>query len=294
MHFEQIKHCVIPYSLSPITTPGGQASLLPSQLASYHIRPLGLTSGSGLLTGVDIHSIPERGTVSTNQPTSTGSGRGGTEAIDKRCHTEGGSLPRTVPQQTFLDTQEGRILSACSEPEAIESVHRQGSLQDGRDQHGEGSVVGERLDGIHRFERRVPFSGGGGRAQKVPPFCVERTDIRVSMPSIWVDQCTEGVHQALEASSGSPQAAWGSPGDFLGRHASSCPVKGGSSSADGPNSPVLQFVGVCGQSGKVTVDPCAGDSISGVYDRLSEVEDPAYAGENREAHRDLQEHQSSK
>ena len=290
MHFKQIEHYLIPYSLPPVTTPGSQTSLLPAQLAGYHIQPLGFTSGSGLLAGVDIRTVPEGYTLSTDLPSS---GRGGTEAVGQRCHKEGGALPRTVYQQALSDSQEGRILLTCGESEASELVHYQGSLQDGRDQHAEGSVAGKRLDGIHRFEGCVPLSGSESRTQEVPPLCLGRTDIRISVPSIRVEQCTKGVHKTPEACGGSPQAARNPPGDFLRRHASSCPVKGGSGGTDEPNSPAVQSVGVFSQSREVTVDPSSADSFSGVYNRLSELEDPTYTGEDGTTDRDVQNYQAA-
>ena len=53
MHLEQIKHCFILYSWPSVTAHGSQAALLLAQLESYHIRPMGATSGPGLLTGVE-------------------------------------------------------------------------------------------------------------------------------------------------------------------------------------------------------------------------------------------------
>ena len=132
------------------------------------------------------------------------------------------------------------------------------------------------MDGLHRSERCIPLSGSEDRIQEVPPFCLGRTDIRVLVPSIRIEQCTEGIHQALEASSGSPQASRNSPCYFLGRHANAGSGEGRSDGLDGPDNPVVQSVGVLSQPGEVTVDFSTADSISGVFDRLSEFEDPAH------------------
>ena len=48
--------------------------------------------------------------------------------------------------------------------------------------------------------------GSEDRTQEVPLFCLGKTDIRVQVPSIWIGQCTEGIHQAPEAGISSPQA----------------------------------------------------------------------------------------
>ena len=145
MYLEQIKHCFILYSWPSVTTQGSQAALLLAQLESYHIRPLGAASGPGLLTGVHVHPVPEGCTLPTKQPTPTSSGRESAEVVDQRSHKEGGPLSRAVCQQAFFNSQEGWILPTSSEPEAIKSVHGQGSLQSGREQHVEGSPVEERL-----------------------------------------------------------------------------------------------------------------------------------------------------
>ena len=216
MYLEQIKHCFIPYSWPSVTAHGSQAALLLAQLESCHIRPMGATSGPGLLTGVEVHPVPEGCILPTEQPTPTSSGRGSAEAVDQRSHKEGGAVSRAVCQQALFNSQEGWILPTSSEPEAIKSVHGQGALQNGRDQHVEGSPVGERLDGLHRSERCIPLSGSEDRTQEVPPFCLGRTDIRVPVPAIRIEQCTEGIHQAPEASGGSPQASRNLPCDFLG------------------------------------------------------------------------------
>ena len=149
------------------------------------------------------------------------------------------------------------------------------------------------LKDLHRSERCMPLGGSEDRIQEVPPFCLGRTDIRVPVPSIWIEQCTKGIHQAPEASSGSPQVSRNSPCDFLGQHASAGPDEGRSGGLDGPDSPVVQSFGVLSQPGKVTVDSGTADSISGVSHSLSEFEDPAHTGEDRATDRNLQGHQTA-
>ena len=150
MQFEQVKHCFIMYSRPPVTSPCSQASLLSPELASYHIRPMGVEGGPGVPTGVDVHPASKGCTLSTSRPPTLASSRGGgAEVAGERCHSEGGALPGAVHQQTLFSDQEGWILSTYSKPQAFEPVHCQGSLQDGRDQHAEGPAVGERLDGLH-------------------------------------------------------------------------------------------------------------------------------------------------
>ena len=107
------------------------------------------------------------------------------------------------------------------------------------------------------------------------------------MPSIWIEQCTEGIHQAPEAGSASLQASRNLPCDFLGRHASAGSVEGRSGGLDGLDSPVVQFFGVFSQPGEVTVDSGTADSIFGVSDRLSEFDDLAHTGEDRATDRNL-------
>ena len=89
---------------------------------------------------------------------------------------------------SLSDSQEGWILPSCGESEVTELVHYQDSLQNGRVQYAEGSVVGKQLD---RFEGCVPLGGNEGRAQEVPLLCLGRIDVRISVPSICVEQCTK-------------------------------------------------------------------------------------------------------
>ena len=84
------------------------------------------------------------------------------------CHSEGGALSRTVPRQAVLGNQKRWYLSPGSQSKA---------LQDGGDQHVEGPAIEERLDGLHRFERCLPFGGSNSRTQEIPPFCLGRADI---------------------------------------------------------------------------------------------------------------------
>ena len=94
---------------------------------------MGAEGGPGVPTEVDIHLASEGCTLSTSRPPTLASSRGGgAKIVGERCHTESGALPRAVHQQTFSD-QERWILSTCSNPQAFEPVHCQGSLQDGRD-----------------------------------------------------------------------------------------------------------------------------------------------------------------
>ena len=74
--------------------------------------------------------------LSTNKSSaSVSSGGGGAEAVGQTCHSGGGALSRTVYQEAAFSNQEGWVLSPGSEPEAIELVHCQGSLQNGGDQY---------------------------------------------------------------------------------------------------------------------------------------------------------------
>ena len=124
-------------------------------------------------------------------------------------------MPRTVPWQVVLSNEEGWILLPSSEFEAIEPVYDQ-ALFKMEGINVEGPVVEEQLDDFPRPEGCPSFSGSRGCAQEVPLFCLGGADIRVSMPPIWVEQHSEGVHKAAEISSGPPETSRNSPCDILG------------------------------------------------------------------------------
>ena len=251
---------------------------------------MGVEGGPGVPTGVDVHPASKGCTLSTSRPPTLASSRGGgAEVAGERCHTEGGALPGAVHQQTLFSDQEGWILSTCSKPQAFEPVHCQGSLQDGRNQHAEGPAVGERLDGLHRSEGCLPLGGSDSGAQEIPPLCLGRTDVRIPVSPLRVEQRPESVHQAPEAHSESSQTSRNSPCDIPGRYASPCPVKGGLGDSDGPNSPDVQSIGVFNQPREVTAEPNTADPISGVSDRLPAHDDPAHSGEGSNVDKDLQE-----
>ena len=295
MCFEQFKYCFIPYPSPPFITAFGQASLLPAQLAGDHNRLLGTAGGSGIPVGADSCPSPEGGALPTDQsPAPVSSGRRSAEVTDQRLYHESGTVPRTIPQQAVFGEKEGRVISSSGELEAFEPVYRQVPLQNGGDQHGEGSTAEERLDGLRRFERCLPFSSNRGRAQEVSPLCLGRPDVRISVSPLWIEQCPEGIHQAPETSSGPTQTSRDSSGDFLGRHVSTCPVKGRPGDPDGSDIPAVQPARLLHQPREISVEPNTADPILGVPDRLSQYDDPAYPGKSRAADRDMQNCQAGK
>ena len=197
MCVKHFKYCFVQYSWPPIITPFSEASSLPPQLADNHNRPMGTWSGSGIPVRVNGCAAPDWGTLSTDQSPATAgsSGRGSAETSDQGCYSESGAMPRTIPQQAVLSEEEGWIISPSGESsEAFEPAHCQVPLQNGRNQHGEGSSTEERLDGFRRPEGCQPFSGNRSSAQEIPLLCLGRPDVRILVPPFWIQQCSEGIY----------------------------------------------------------------------------------------------------
>ena len=78
---------------------------------------------------------------------------------------------------------------------------------------------GDYMCKLHGFERRVSVSPNQRRSPKVPPISMGRNSVSLQGPTIWVGNRTSGVHEALEACSGSPSSQRTETGGIFGRHA---------------------------------------------------------------------------
>ena len=197
-------------------------------------------------------------------------------------------MPRTIPQQALPGLQEGRFLPPGGQLETTQSIHNQVPLRDGRDKYAEGPSDEERLDGFTRYEGRLFFGGCEGGGQKVPSIHLGRTGFRVSMPTLWSEQCPTGLHQVTETNSGFPQAPGNQTGDISRRHDGPSSIEGRPRSSNEPGKSDAQTVGVHDQLGEVTADPIPAHSVPGFLDRLAEHGDSSHQGEDRAISPDLQ------
>ena len=161
-------------------------------------------------------------------------------------------------------------------------------LQDGRDQYVEGPSDEKRLDGFTGYEGCLLLSGWEGGGQKIPPIHLGRTGIRISMPTLWSEQCPMGVHQVAEANCGFPQVTGNQTGDIFRQHDSPSSIEGRPRSSNEPDKSDVQTVGAHNQLGKVTADPIPAHSVPGILDRLKEHDDLSHQGEDRAISPDLQ------
>ena len=291
MYLEQIKHCFIPYCWPSVTAHGSQAALLLAQLESYHIRPLGTASGSGFLTGVDVHPIL-RGALcplsSQHQPA--------VEEEVQKLLTKGAirkvePCPGQFVSMLFLIAKkDGSFQPVVNLRPSNQFMARAHFKMEGINMMKDLLLENDWMASIDLKDAYL--LGSKDRTQEVPPFCLGKTDIRVPVPSILIGQCTKGIHQAPEAGRGSPQPLRDSPCDFLGQHPSAGPVEGRFDGLDGPDSPVVQYFGFSVNLEKSQLTSAQQIQFLGFVIRLSEFDDLAHTGEDRTTNRNLQGHQT--
>ena len=138
-------------------------------------QPLDFTSGSGLLTGVNIHSILDRCTMSTNQPTLTSSGRGGTEAVNKRCHTDGGAFLGQFLSRLFLiNEKDGSFWPVVNLKPLNQYIVKAHFKMEGINMLKD--LLLEK-DWMASIDLKDVYHSVAVKAKHSPPFCVRRTDI---------------------------------------------------------------------------------------------------------------------
>ena len=80
------------------------------------------------------------------------------------------------------------------------------------------------LCGHHQSKGCLLFVAVATEHRKYLRFCLGRTNVQISLPSIQVDECTKSAYQTPEGHSGSSQMSGHSPWDIPGRYA--CPYPG--------------------------------------------------------------------
>jgi len=189
-----------PYFAVAMPSPYGPPPTLHRELAGFNNRPVDTAGGQRLQIGVDSTSTSEvpasyYGNTFQSEP----GGRGSSEAAGQGGNSEGESLPRPVHQQNFPGPQEGWFIQTSGELEATQSVLDSCPLQDGEPGNDEGPTEGRRLDGLHRLKGCVPVSHSLGGASEVPSVLMDGGAVRVPVPAIRAMQCTQGLHEVVEA-----------------------------------------------------------------------------------------------
>ena len=123
---------------------------------------------------------------------------------------------RSVSESHIHSSQEGRLSASGGEPETSESFRHKMPLQDGRGWHVEGPAAEKRLVGLYRPERRLSLYSDSRERQEVPTLSVERADIRVSVPPLQAQQCTQSFYKTSEASNGPPETTRDTHNNFSG------------------------------------------------------------------------------
>ena len=108
-------------------------------------------------------------------------------------------MSKSIPQPDFSGSQERWIGEVGDQPETPEPVHSPNPFQDGESGNDQRPAERGRLDGLNRLEGCLPISHNMGGSQKVPEISMERQSMRVSIPSVWPEQCTMCIHQTIKA-----------------------------------------------------------------------------------------------
>ena len=191
-------------------------------------------------------------------------GRSG-EVDQETGHCTSRSSSRPVSEPRIHSSQAGRVSASGGESETSESFCPKTPLQDGRGWHVEGPTAEERLVGFYRPEGCLPLYPDSRERQEVPTLPVERADIRVLVPPLRAQQCTQSFHKALKTSNGPPETTRYTYNNLSGRLVSNGSIKGRDGQPSGRNPTLLPTLGVCDQPGEICALPKSHHSILGLY-----------------------------
>ena len=225
-------------------------TVLPGQLGSCNLRPLGVTSSVTPQVGVDQHpTAKDAPTSDTTRREQTDTGYAGDQ---KTLHIPGSERgetnPRSVPEPTLPCPEERRISVSGDKPKTTELLHREAEVQDGRCQANPGPTAGRR---INRLKGCLPFGPNISRISQVPQIHMEGATVRIPMSPVWTHQCTTGVHQAFKASNGHPATERHSLHNLPRRSTEYGPIEGGTGGSDPGHTNTLPTIRLSNQLGQV-------------------------------------------
>ena len=262
---------------TPEFTPGSRThTVLPGQLGSRNLRPLGVTSSVRPQVGVDQHpTAKDAPTSDTTRREQTDTGYAGDQKTLHLPGSERGETnPRSVPEPTLPRPEEGRITASGDKPKTTELLHREAEVQDGRCQANPEPTAGRRLDGINRLKGCLPFGPNISRISQVPQIHMEGATVRIPMSPVWTHQCTTGVHQAFEASDGHPATERHSLHNLPIRTTDYGPIEGGTGGSDPGHTNTLPTIRLSNQLGQVSPQTHSIDQVPGPSDRFSSNDTP--------------------
>ena len=257
-------------TLYRVTSSCRTSQTLPYQLDRNNKRQLGVAVHPRISVGADREPSPDktsRGAPDVGLGSSTGGHRGG-ETGPKRSSANGGCCAQSVCQQRVYCAEEGWLTAAGGQPQTTEYLHAESTLQNGRDPGCKGTTEERRLDGVHRSEGRLPIDPSGNGSSEVPTFQMERSSLRVPMPSIWAQQCSPHIHEGAKASDGSPETKRDEINRFHRRPSLDGPVPTGVAQAYSGGHSVPPDAGIPDKLGEVSDHPLPGDTLSWVPDQL--------------------------
>ena len=187
-------------------------------------------SGSGgVPSGADGDPLPEKG--ASRNPVERQHGlhdiRRGGEPLQEASHKGSTQKGGSVPEPDFPGPEEEWLTTPGGQFETAQSPAGEKEIQDGRGKDNQGPSETGGLDGVHRPQGCISFSPNSPQPPAIPEVLLERSDIRVSMPCIRAQQCSQGVHKAIKASGSTPEKERNPLHDLSGRHARDGPRREG-------------------------------------------------------------------
>ena len=262
---------------------GWAHSALQKKLGADLIRPIDPSGSGGVPSGADGDPLPEKG--ASGNPVERQHGlhdiRRGGEPLQEASHKGGTQKGGSVPEPDFPGPEEEWLTTPGGQFETAQSPAGEKEIQDGRGKDNQGPSETGGLDGVHRPQGCISFSPNSPQPPAIPEVLLERSDIRVSMPCIRAQQCSQGVHKAIKASGSTPEKERNPLHDLSGRHASDGPRQEGAKEPDPGDSFPLPAVGLPDQSREVSPDPFSDNPLLGVHSGLKKVDAVPSRGEDR-------------
>ena len=273
---EQTPHAsTLEYTLNYFTRSGRPASsgshtTLHRKLAEDDKQSLGARRGKGVSFGSGPMAFPtgisKLQCVEQEGP-GISSDRSREDATE-RCYLSSGSSGGAVPEQAVSGAEKRWDVQAGGKFKSSKQVYDKEPFQDGGFSHPEGCPTERRLDVINRPQGCLLLRPNSITASEVTPLRVERQDIRVSVPTVRVEQCTQSFHKTAETDIGLAQATGSAHDSISGRHPSIGIFPRGGEGTCGANHRDTVTIGLCDQQGEITVGADNKDTVPGLLDRF--------------------------
>ena len=213
---------------------------------------MGNPSGERVQARADVNPISEFPTKTSENQGPPLNGGGDTEAHGQGCSEESHLLCESIHQPDLFGPQERWLSKASDQLETSESVYSPTTFQDGESGNDQRPAERRQLDGFNRPKGCLPVGHNMARSSEVSEIPMAGQSVRVSVPSLWSEQCTTCLHQTTETCTCKASPPGYQTDNVLRRYVGDGTEQGGTRESLIPDNISFRVVRFCGQQGEVS------------------------------------------